>query len=61
MSKPQHPREPAFQLTWALLHLAGAAMNFGSFLYHMRRVLPAKKKGPPVDDPSLYADYWYKT
>ena len=38
MKRPKHSKEPAFQLAWCALHLVGAAMHFGSFLYHLRRL-----------------------
>jgi len=38
IKKSAHSREAVFQLAWCVLHLVGAAMNFGSFIYHLRRV-----------------------
>ncbi len=38
MRRPEQSKEPAFQLAWCLLHLTGAAMNLGSFIYHLKRI-----------------------
>lgn len=38
MAHPRQSEEPAFQATWALLHLAAVVMHAGSFLYHVRRL-----------------------
>lgn len=37
MSRPKHSREPAFQITWCLLHLAAGVMHLASAVYHIRR------------------------
>lgn len=43
-------KEPAFQLTWAILHLCGVLMHAGSAVYHLRRATLGRKDPPPGPD-----------